>query len=141
MCLSIAIRRPHDVLAKGVHDGFDFVVTNNGMGYRCGYVRVPIGHPWHGKDIGDIDAEVHGGITFAEADMPCANVDKADDGWWFGFDCMHHCDAPDLALPTERPIPYEYDGGYSKIRTQSYVESECRSLCVQAEAACIPASS
>ena len=59
-------------------------------GHRCGYVRVPPTHKFHGKgyyEEGSTDAiEVHGGLTFAQIE-PCAHEDGQ--GWWFGFDCAH----------------------------------------------------
>lgn len=141
MCLSIAIHRPNDVLATGEHAGFQWQVIHNGNGYRCGYVRVPVGHPWHGKDYGDIDGdvEVHGGLTFSDSDEPC-DKGQPDDGHWFGFDCGHSGDQPDPALPRTRPLDGPTnafksifdDNSYGEIRTQPYVEAECRSLCEQA---------
>ncbi len=139
MCLSIAIHRPNDVLAKGEHEGFEWQVIHNGAGYRCGYVRVPLGHPWHGKHYNEFEAECHGGLTFAEADLPCANAEKADDGWWIGFDCQHAWDLPDLGLPISELRRFSLEHGFfdqdSQVRTQAYVEAECRSLCKQAKAA------
>lgn len=32
------------------HAGLDCVVLAISMGHRCGYVRVPEGHPWHGVE-------------------------------------------------------------------------------------------
>jgi hypothetical protein len=148
MCLSIAIRRPDDVLAKGTHAGFQWVVTHNGDGYRCGYVRVPVGHPWHGLQeytaLDDVD--VHGGVTFLEADVPC-DAAGADDAWWVGFDCAHGGDAQDPDLPRtgnvlhdpvmlaldlliEGSLPFE-----RVVRRQRYVEEQCMALCEQAQAA------
>lgn len=145
MCLSIAVKRPNDILATGEHCGLKFHVIHNGSGYRCGYVRVPLGHPWHGKDYGDVDADVHGGLTFAEADVPCGNGEDADH--WFGFDCAHCFDAPDPALPDNRigrnPFrelsdAFDFPGGERmEVRSQEYVEAECRRLCEQAHAAAI----
>jgi hypothetical protein len=128
MCLSIKVDHPDCVLAEGEHAGFEFVVTHNRMGYRCGYVRVPKGHPWHGKEFHEIDAEVHGGLTFSEPDKPC-NKGGADDAHWLGFDCAHSWDAQDPALPSEHHMP---SFGPASVRTQEYVEAECRSLCEQA---------
>lgn len=144
MCLSIAIKRPNDILATGEHCGLKFHVIHNGNGYRCGYVRVPNGHPWHGKDYGEIDAEVHGGLTFGEADVPCGAGEDSDH--WFGFDCAHAWDDQDMALPgchhaSKFPLVpiYFHDGtqigGGSEVRDQEFVEAECRSLCEQAAAA------
>lgn len=131
MCLSIAIHRPDHVLSRGEHAGFEWVVVHNGMGYRCGYVRVPVGHPWHGKSDCDVDCEVHGGLTFSEKDVDC---DKGgpDDAWWHGFDCAHAWDLPDPSLPNCRELSYGRDG---EVRTQDFVEGECRSLCEQAAGA------
>lgn len=130
MCLSIAVNRPGHVLSRGEHVGFEWIVVHNGMGYRCGYVRVPVGHPWHGKDYDDVECSVHGGLTFSEPDKPC---DKGgpDDAWWHGFDCAHCGDLPDPSLPgySDR---FVIDDGMSEIRTQDYVEMECMSLCEQA---------
>ena len=146
MCLSIAIDRPDDVLAEGEHLGFQWVVVNNGMGYRCGYARVPLGHPWHGKKYRDLDdVAVHGGVTFTEADVPC-DAPGADTDWWIGFDCAHAFDAPDPELARSRSdsgpslsllnkLLVDGDSERYEVRTQAYVESECRSLCQQAASA------
>lgn len=131
MCLSIAIDRPNDVLSKGEHEGYEFVITRNLMAIRCGYVRIPQGHPWHGKDYDDIDADVHGGLTFAKPDKPC-NGDRPDNAWWIGFDCGHSGDAPDPSLPEYKDALALFMDGV--VRTTEYVETECRSLCEQAKA-------
>lgn len=133
MCLLIAIERPEDILATGKHLGFEWAVAHNGMGYRCGYVRVPLGHPWHGKSYNDLDVDVHGGLSFAEPDEPCDGP-GTDADWWLGFDCAHAFDAPDPELPlseTGSVFPF----GLGEVRNQAYVEHECRSLCHQASIA------
>ncbi len=132
MCLSIAIDRPNAVLASGCHAGFEWMVIRNHRAYRCGYVKVPPGHPWSGRDYNDIDASVHGGLTFAEPDVSC-DRGGPDDGYWVGFDCAHAFDAPDPALLSERPPLLMF--GNEVVRDQAYVEAECRSLCEQAQAA------
>src|SRR6476661_4167873 len=119
MCNPITTASPDVLLNKGIHAGFEYEVTRNRMGYRCGYVRIPAGHPWHGKGYDEIEPypEVHGGLTFAEPDADCggaricpgpphaghASSDwtcplesrQADDAWWLGFDAAHVFDAPD----------------------------------------------
>lgn len=152
MCLSIKVARPDDVLAEGEHLGFEWAVTNNGNGYRCGYVRLPVGHPWHGADHDDSildDVKVHGGLTFSRADEPC-HKPGPDDAWWLGFDCAHTWDLPDPSLPQIRfrdPLSSmvaklyssleESSGGQPRceVCSQEYVEAQCRSLCEQAAAA------
>lgn len=126
MCLSIKVKLPDHVLSEGEHAGFQFVTVHNGIGYRCGYVRVPKGHPWHGKDCDDVDASVHGGLTFAEPDMHCDGPGE-DDAWWLGFDCAHCNDAQDPSLPARHRMHT-----MGTVRTQEYVESQCRNLCEQA---------
>ena len=135
MCLPMKVMNPSCVLAEGVHAGHEWTVVHNGMGYRCGYVKVDPGHPWHGKGWGDVDVEVHGGVTFAEADMQCEK-DGPDNGWWIGFDCAHSCDArdPELAATTDegkygllRDMRYGTFGG--SVKSQRYLERECISLC------------
>ena len=149
MCLSIEMDRPDDVLSRGSHLGFQFRVIHNGHGIRCGYVRLPAGHPWHGLSYDDIDADCHGCLTFAAHDRPCIQEDsqQADDGYWIGFDCGHAWDARDWSLPTEpgfieliKPLDDKYPDRDRTIRTTEYVEAECRSLCEQA-AKCQPAVS
>jgi hypothetical protein len=135
MCLSIEIARPGDVLAKGEHVGFEWIVTHNGMGHRCGYVRVPKGHPWHGKDYDDLEVNIHGGLSFAENDVP---YDKgvADDAYWLGFDCAHSGDAPDPKLGGKlSEFAHLFPFNLMSVRTQEYVENECKSLCEQAATA------
>lgn len=99
---------------------------------RCGYVRVPPGHPLHGKNYDDFDIEVHGGLTFAEEE-PCAHEDGI--GWWFGFDCAHAGDAfydPDnlpehlVKMQQKHPGLFLYDDGH--FWTQSEVEAETERL-------------
>jgi len=75
------------------HAGLNCAVTLTSYGaHRCGYVRVPPGHPLHGKEFmadppNGVDMlEVHCGINFSEIE-PCAHDDGT--GWWFGFDCGH----------------------------------------------------
>lgn len=137
MCHPIEVRHPERVLAKGEHLGYEWLVTHNSMGHRCGYVRVLPGHPWHGKGIFKIDANAHGGITAAEPDEPCHKGGE-DNAWWVGFDCAHAWDKPDMTLPIERAEIAETmlrvckDG---EVRTQEYVEAECLGLCEQAKEA------
>ena len=135
MCLSMQVDRPGCVLSEGTHAGHEFVTVHNSFGYRCGYVKVEAGHPWHSKGYDEVDADAHGGLTFAEPDKPC-DKGGSDTGWWFGFDCAHAGDAPDPALP--RSANFGPISGYEArgtVRTQEYVEGQCRGLAAQAAAA------
>ena len=73
-------------------------------GGLCGYVGVFEGNPNFGRDYNDVDADVHGGLTFSDFSTYGANLDESrhichalDRGepgrvWWLGFDCAHYGD-------------------------------------------------
>jgi len=90
------------------HRGLSCFV-HRGNSVWCGYVGVPEGHLWHGKEYGEIDVGVHGGLTFAEDSGPHGIKDGR---WYIGFDCGHAFDlSPFLhavsygRLPGSRPLP------------------------------------
>jgi hypothetical protein len=142
MCNPVSTRHPDYVLAKGEHHGYQWEVTHNGMAYRCGYVRIPVEHPWHGQHYSSIPATTHGGLTFTEADLQCGRGD-VDNAWWIGFDCAHLMlgDQPDPALPgfsvafARMVAPTAILGQRAAIRSTDYVIGECQALCEQAHAA------
>lgn len=84
-------------------EGLPCILNRNHIGAWCGYVGVPPGHPWHGKDrngLGHID--VHGGITYGARcrDEICHTPEpgESDKVWWVGFDCCHAWDLMPAAL-------------------------------------------
>ena len=153
MCLPL---KPFKVEREWEHAGLKCaVVQAREASHRCAYVRVPPTHPLHGKDYDHADANlnVHGGITFAQAEQ-CEEADGK--GWWFGFDFAHCDDAlydpkPDLtALSTDakvmlatmnrirREVGLEMHvmfGSYQRPNehfwTQAEVERECEDLAEQ----------
>ena len=46
------------------------------FGHLCGYITVGADHPWHALTYDEVDADVHGGLTYSE-------------GGKHGFDCAH----------------------------------------------------
>lgn len=125
MTLRMTIDRPLDVLSQGEHLGFPWVTMKNGMGYRCGYVGIPKGHPWYGKGYDELCPEVHGGLTYAD-------LSEDESVWWMGFDCAHYMDAPDPQL-VEAGYCFTRMNPAAIIRSQDYVESNCHTLCEQAK--------
>jgi hypothetical protein len=116
------------------------LIVRGPSGALCGYVGVPTGHPWHGKDYDNCDADCHGGLTYAagcshHADpaqgichIPGAN--EPDDVWWFGFDCAHSGDLTSMSSPEYIRERYQRRGDV--YRDAAYVERECAKLARQA---------
>lgn len=91
------------------YNGFPCLARRNSRyGFWCGYVAVPPGHPYFKKDIYDVPARVHGGLTYAEhCSGDICHVPKPgepDNVWWLGFDCGHWNDfqpGMEASLPKE----------------------------------------
>ena len=135
MCLSVLKPDRSNLESEGVHGGLEFAVTTSGLGSRCGYVRVPPGHPCHGMDYDSVVVDVHGGLTFGSADVDC-DADGADGSWWFGFDCCHNHDLSDDALLDEmhRGLEARYPGlknPWATVKDNAHVVRECESLASQ----------
>lgn len=68
------------------------------FGWGNGYALIPVGHPAHGLDYGDIQVNVHYGLTFAtsvDEEMIAHWPELSDDylGFWIvGFDTAHYGD-------------------------------------------------
>ena len=81
------------------HKGLKFRVIRMTWGTWNGYVILPKGHIFHGKDILDKEIEdltVHGGVTYT--DSGGGNWSKEDD-WIVGFDTNHMYDfSPDSTV-------------------------------------------
>jgi hypothetical protein len=113
-------------------------VRNSNSGHWCGYVGVPPSHLYYNKDYNDVEASVHGGLTFADRCQPggeCGSIchkapEGEDDVWWLGFDCHHAFDlAPGHnAIMAKYGLTVSTDGTY---RTLEYVENECKELAAQ----------
>lgn len=121
------------------------------MGFWCGYVGVPEGHPAFGQGYDDVTVEVHGGLTFAEkcskgdeATSIChvPGVGESDNVWWLGFDCGHAGDLypsrhPDFIADSYMKLGEMFDAmsgsgdeseGY---RDLAYVRAEVTKLAAQ----------
>lgn len=138
MCLRIKIERPELVVSEGKYLGFEWVTIHNDMGFRCGYVKIEKSHPFFGKHYDDIPIDCHGGVTFADYDVPC-NEEGEDDAYWIGFDCGNYSDLPDINLMNEPNLTIYNMFGFMMypehsgrtLKTQEYVENQCKSICEQ----------
>jgi hypothetical protein len=86
-------------MSKPVHEkrfdykGFPCVVLLMPMAYRCGYVGIPKGHKYYGKNYDYIPIDCHCGLTYSEKYL-YGQLDE--NTWWIGFDCGHYCDGYDV---------------------------------------------
>ena len=104
-----------------------------GTGYRCGYVAVPKTHLCFGCCYNDpdieINIEVHGGLTF-DGPLELPGLPVLTDLWWFGFDCAHYGDAPDITLNPDAD-QFQCFPGKGHVWTLEEVTRECESLSKQ----------
>lgn len=110
--------------------GLPCMIVRSDIGALCGYVGVPPGHPWHGKDYQDIDVDVHGSLTYSEHcfGRVCHEREAGDpEVWWLGFDCCHARDFAPLKFGMD--CDWNPDTSY---RDFEYVESEVEKLAKQA---------
>jgi hypothetical protein len=132
-----------DVLLKvfTTRAGYEARIWLNGkMGNLCGYVVVPEGHPWHGKRIFDIHADVHMGVTFSGRDKRAKEDEEKRSAWLVGFDCGHFGDyIPALCMPDFgfRTSFVERQKSFHRW-TVDEVSAECERLATQARTAAFP---
>lgn len=145
-------REPDKVQMRDEETGLPCLIVRGPSGALCGYVGVPMGHPWFGKDYDscgltgdkpegyepDWYIEVHGGLTYADACQHSADghgichtpePGEPDNIWWLGFDCAHLCDMSGMAWG--RAERFNSTGIY---RDLDYVKAECANLARQAAA-------
>jgi hypothetical protein len=120
------------------------VVGDNGMAFYLGYVSVPEDHPWHGKGYDDIDADAHGGLTFAnhrdENWPPFISDDGVPPGYFVGFDCGHFCCSPiPGSYMAEHWPTYQVGLGIHEPWDIERVVAEVNRLAVQAQVAAVMA--
>ena len=122
------------------------IVTFGMMGHRCGYVGIPKGHKFYGKNYCDIERLIdygncHGGLTYS-SDFENSDYPVKSNLWWFGFDCAHYGDGKDLDLAIELFPNYREQltktkeveamfPTYEIVRNKKYVEKNCKSLADQ----------
>jgi hypothetical protein len=113
------------------------LVRNSNIGNLCGYVGVTEKHPYFGKGYNDVDADVHGGLTFANACSENAEghgvchvplPGRSDHVWWLGFDCAH---CYDLSPGIRSRLPVELHSNSEIYRNVDYVVAECTKLAEQ----------
>jgi len=125
-------KEPDRIQWRDSKTGMVCLIRRNSFGNLCGYVGVEPGHPWHNKGYMEVDAEVHGGLTYASEcdDDPIQGIChvpqecEPDHLYWLGFDCAHWGDGS--------PGRMDMGGTY---RTVEYVHDEVHNLARQAKEA------
>jgi hypothetical protein len=64
------------------------VAKRHSLGAWCGFVGLPSGHPWWGKEWIEPPPDVHGGLSFSGTWDGFGPLDSLG-LWWLGFDCLH----------------------------------------------------
>ena len=104
------------LVSTGTHLGFEWMVTFHAdIEYWCGYMKIPLDHPWINLSLEDINEmlQAPNELTFAGI-RTCNESDP--NGSWIGFDS------------SSLPNPFASFN-------QEYVEVQCRRMCEQANAA------
>lgn len=139
---SIDLNGPSEYYTE-LYMGYPLCVKGIPIGYRCGYIGLPINHPFYGLNYNEIEEvlggsiEVHGGLSFSGYEV----VGGAEDvHWWLGFDCAHFDDRKDRELMTdhflhlhELMVDEGIDDESGTLWTQKMVIQECRNLIEQME--------
>lgn len=87
------------------------VIRHPALGSLNGYVFIPKGHRYFGKDYDDLrDIECHGGLTYSKTQEDFTKI---------GFDCAHYTDY----VPC---IPFHF--GDEVYRNMTYVKKECMKI-------------
>lgn len=120
------------------HKGLLCCIGRNTLGTLNGYVAVPRGHPYFGKDYDEIEIEVHGGLTYAYSDLGFFENGIFEDIWWLGFDTAHFGDSIPFSFSYSIPFSFSYleDIGSpisreSTYKNFDYVKAETISLADQ----------
>lgn len=128
----------------GIYKDYEYLITFNDMGFRCGYVAIKENHKLYNNDDYDsLDLNVHGGITFFDKsdcilDQDLIKTSCADK--WIGFDAGHGYDGHDLELSKKyfniNNVPNT--DGYrfwsnsirtlQQVRSKEYIIEQCKGL-------------
>jgi hypothetical protein len=138
------LQEPDKVQFPDPDTGLPCVITRHSFfGNLCGYVGVPEGHPFHGKQYGEVGhLHAHGSVNYSDLCQPndsesegvCHVPDSGDPDhvWWFGFDCAHGYDLkPAYAMRNGTVLGYGIHSFEGTYRTLEYVKQQCANLARQ----------
>lgn len=73
-----------EVLLEGTYKGYQFYILSLGT-HPTAYIEIPKESKLFGKDYGDINISVHGGLTYSSNHLQ----DIKKDTWFIGWDYAH----------------------------------------------------
>lgn len=115
-----------EVLDTGYCLGILYFILNLGM-HPTAYIKVPKNSKYYGKDIGEIDLNVHGGVTYAN-DYLYVSENQKINGWFVGWDYGHYGDYTGY----EELLPQNIRCGGKKWTTKEILK-EVKEACYQVQ--------
>lgn len=73
----------------GNYKGYNYCITLNSLGTRCGYVAISKEHPDYDNEEKLTDLKVHGGVTFLDNPSRITKETGKCNDKWVGFDAGH----------------------------------------------------
>lgn len=116
--------RKIEVLDTGFCFGLLYYILNLGT-HPTAYIKIPENHKFYGKDIDEINLNVHYGVTYSNEGLYLEEGQKID-GWFVGWDYAH-CDD---YMGYEERFPITYRTGGKKWTTKE-IYKEVRKACYQ----------
>lgn len=121
----------------GTYRDYEYLITFNEYGFRCGYVALPSNHPCNEFKGNYPDYDVHGGITFFDENHFSFYITgHPSPDKWIGFDAGYFFDGRDKEtairyFPHIDGVDIEVMNILSKIssnKTFQYMEANCHHL-------------
>lgn len=113
-----------EVLDTGYCLGLLYFILNLGT-HPTAYIKIPENSKYYGKDMEEIDLNVHGGVTYVRDYLYISENQKID-GWFIGWDYGHYGDYAGY----EELLPYEIRVGGKKWSTKE-IYQEVRKACYE----------
>lgn len=112
------------VLDTGYCLGLLYYIFNLGL-HPTAYIKIPEDSKYYGKDMEEIDLNVHGGVTYANNCLYISENQKID-GWFIGWDYAHYGDYAGY----EELLPQKIRVGGKKWTTKE-IFKEVKEACYQ----------
>ena len=122
--MEYSAKSKREVLDTGYCLGLLYYIMNLGS-HPTAYIKIPEEHKYYGKDMDEIDLEVHGGVTYSRDHLWINENDRLE-GWFVGWDYAHFGDY----IGFELLMPEEFRTGGKKWTTEE-IFKEVKEACYQ----------